>query len=158
MKIAIYPGSFDPVTNGHMDIIERARKLFDKLYVCVAINPNKKSYFSFEEKIHMLVEATKNMDNVEVVSTSGLVVQKAKELNAKAIVRGLRAVTDFEFEFQLAAANEHIDPNVEMVFLMTSTGKGFISSSNVKDFYAANVDISSLVPSVVIETFKSKEK
>ena len=81
MKIAIYPGSFDPVTNGHMDIIERARKLFDKLYVCVAINPNKKSYFSFEEKIHMLEEATKNMDNVEVVSTSGLVVQKAKELH-----------------------------------------------------------------------------
>ncbi len=158
MKIAIYPGSFDPVTNGHMDIIERARKLFDKLYVCVAINPNKKSYFSFEEKIHMLEEATKNMDNVEVVSTSGLVVQKAKELNAKAIVRGLRAVTDFEFEFQLAAANEHIDPNVEMVFLMTSTGKGFISSSNVKDFYAANVDISSLVPSIVVDIFKSKEK
>ena len=98
MKIAIYPGSFDPVTNGHMEIIERARKLFDKLYVCVAINPNKKSYFSLEEKIHMLEEATKNMDNVEVVSTSGLVVQKAKELNAKAIVRGLRAVTDFEFD------------------------------------------------------------
>lgn len=158
MKIAIYPGSFDPVTNGHMDIIERARKLFDKLYVCVAINPNKKSFFSFEEKIEMLKEATKEMDNVEVVSTSGLVVQKAKELNASAIVRGLRAVTDFEFEFQLAAANEHIDPNVEMVFLMTSTGKGFISSSNVKDFYLNNVDISSLVPAIVVKMFNSKEK
>ena len=158
MKIAIYPGSFDPVTNGHMDIIERARKLFDKLYVCVAINPSKKSYFTFEEKVHMLKEATKDMDNVEVVSTSGLVVHKAKELSAQAIVRGLRAVTDFEFEFQLAAANEHIDPNVEMVFLMTSLGKGFISSSNVKDFYQGNVDISSLVPQVVVETFKNKER
>ena len=156
MKIAIYPGSFDPVTNGHMDIIERARKLFDKLYVCVAINPNKKSYFSLDEKIYMLKEATKHMNNVDVVSTSGLVVHKAKELSAQAIVRGLRAVTDFEFEFQLAAANEHIDSDIEMVFLMTSLGIGFISSSNVKDFYHGNVDISTLVPQVVVEMFKGK--
>lgn len=158
MKIGIYPGSFDPVTNGHMDIINRAVKLFDKLYVCVAINPSKKAFFTTEEKILMLKEATKDMKNVEVVSTTGLVVQKAKELGANAIIRGLRAVTDFEFEFQLAAANEHIDPTVEMVFLMTSTGKGFISSSNVKDFFYANIDISSLVPEIVVKMLKSKQK
>ena len=157
MKIGIYPGSFDPVTNGHLDIIERASRLFDKLYVCVAINPNKSSYFTTEEKIKMLEEATKNMPNVEVTSTSGLVVTRAKELGCNAIVRGLRAVTDFEFEFQLAAANEYIDKEIEMVFLMTSTGKGFISSSNIKDFYFAHVDISKLVPQIVIDLFNKKE-
>lgn len=156
MRIGIYPGSFDPVTNGHIDIIKRASKLFDRLYVCVAINPNKSSLFTNEEKIKMLEVVTKDMSNVEVVSTSGLVVQKAKELNACAIVRGLRAVTDFEFEFQLAAANEYLDPSIEMVFLMTSSGKGFISSSNVKDFYFANVDISLLVPKIVIDFLKEK--
>ena len=158
MRRGIYPGSFDPVTNGHIDIIERASKLFDKLFVCVAINPNKKSYFSLDEKINMLKEATKKFENVEIVSTEGLVVKKAKELNAQAIVRGLRAVTDFEFEFQLAAANEYIDPTIEMVFLMSSTGKGFISSSTVKDFHAAGIDLTSVVPQVVIDTFKEKEK
>lgn len=158
MRIGIYPGSFDPVTNGHIDIIERASKLFDKLYVCVAINPNKKSYFSLNEKLKMLKEATKQFENVEITSTEGLVVKKAKALNAQAIVRGLRAVTDFEFEFQLAAANEYIDPSIEMVFLMSSTGKGFISSSTVKDFYFAGIDLSNVVPKIVVETFKEKEK
>ena len=158
MKIGIYPGSFDPVTNGHLDIIERASRLFDKLYVCVAINPNKKSFFTKEERVKMLKSSISNMENVEVVFTDGLVVSKAKELHASAIVRGLRAVSDFEFEFQLAAANEYIDPTIEMVFLMSSSGKGFISSSNVKDFYFSNVDISKLVPQVVIETFKEKDK
>lgn len=157
MKIAIYPGSFDPVTNGHLDIILRASKLFDKLYVCVAINPGKKPFFSLEEKIKMLQKSTENIPNVEVIYTDGLVINKAKEVNAQVIVRGLRAVTDFEFEFQLAAANEYIDPSIEMVFLMTSLGKGFISSSYVKEFYQSGVDISNLVPSCVIDCFKEKE-
>ena len=151
MRIGMYPGSFDPVTNGHIDIINRARKLFDKLYVCIAINPNKKSFFTIEEKITMLKEVVKNMDNVEICFTSGLVIQKAKELNVNCLVRGLRAVTDFEFEFQLKSANEYIDPSIEMVFLMSSIGKEFISSSNIKDFYFANDDISNLVTDVVIE-------
>ena len=158
MKKAIYPGSFDPLTNGHLDIIKRASDVFDKVYVCVADNPMKKYFFTTEERLNMAKESCKDIPNVEVIYTDGVVVNKAYELGCKVIVRGLRAVTDFEFEFQLAAANEHIDPNVEMVFLMTSTGKGFISSSNVKDFYAANVDISSLVPSIVVDIFKSKEK
>ncbi len=157
MKVAIYPGSFDPVTNGHLDIIKRASKLFDKVYVCIAINPSKKPFFSLEEKEIMLKDAVKDIKNVEVTYTDGLVINKAKELGAQVIVRGLRAVTDFEFEFQLAAANEYIDPNIEMVFLMTSLGKGFISSSYVKDFYQSGVDIESLVPSIVVKMFKSKE-
>ncbi len=158
MKTAVYPGSFDPITNGHLDIIARAGKLFDRLYVCVAVNPEKTSYFTLEEKIAMLKKATESLPNVEITSTSGLVMKKARELNAQAVVRGLRAVTDFEFEFQLAAANEYIDPEIEMVFLMSSTGKGFISSSNVKDFFFSGVDISSLVPPVVVEAFKAKER
>ena len=157
MKVAIYPGSFDPVTNGHLDIIKRASKLFDKVYVCIAINPNKKPFFSLEEKETMLKETVKDIENVEVTYTDGLVINKAKELGAQVIVRGLRAVTDFEFEFQLAAANEYIDPNIEMVFLMTSLGKGFISSSYVKDFYQSGVNINTLVPSIVVKMFKSKE-
>lgn len=158
MKIGIYPGSFDPLTNGHFDIIKRASKICDLLYVCIAINPNKTSFFSLEEKLEMLIEATKDLDNVKVTYTTGLVVNKAKELNATMMFRGLRAVSDFEYEFQLAAANEYIDNSIEMVFLMSSTGLGFISSSYVKEFYYSNIDISKLVPSVVLEFFNKKSK
>ena len=158
MKIAIYPGSFDPVTNGHLDIIRRAAKVFDKLFVCVAINPGKKYFFTIDERIHMMKEACSSFDNVEVVFTSDLIVRKAKELGANVIVRGLRAVTDFEFEFQLAAANEYADSSIETVFMMASTGKGFISSSTIKEFYKSNVDISPLVPHSVVEMFKKNKK
>ena len=129
MKIAIYPGSFDPITNGHLDIILRASKLFDKIYVCIAKNSSKQSFFSSEERVKMVEIATQDFENVEVISTDDLIVNVAKKLNATAIVRGLRAVTDFEYEFQLAAANEYIDQNIEMVFLMASLSKSFISSS-----------------------------
>ena len=128
MRKAIYPGSFDPITNGHIDIILRASKLFDKLYVCVAKNLNKTPYFTLEERLNMVKVALKDMPNVEVIATDKLIVSVAKELNAIAIVRGLRAVTDFEYEFQLAAGNEYIDNNIEMVFLMASLNKSFISS------------------------------
>ena len=158
MKIAIYPGSFDPVTNGHLDIIRRAAKVFDKLFVCVAINPGKQSFFTIDERIHMMKEACASFDNVEVVFTSDLIVRKAKELGANVIVRGLRAVTDFEFEFQLAAANEYADSSIETVFMMASTGKGFISSSTIKEFYKSNVDISPLVPVSVVEMFQKNKK
>ena len=131
MKKAVYPGSFDPLTNGHMSIIQRASNIFDKLYVVIADNPNKKYYFTTEERIDMAKKACANLKNVEVIYTDGVVVNKAKELGCKVVVRGLRAVTDFEFEFQLAAANEYIDPNIETMFLMASSGKGFISSSYV---------------------------
>lgn len=156
MKKAVYPGSFDPLTNGHLDIIKRASVIFDKLYVVIADNPNKKYFFTTEERIEMVKRACANIENVEVIYTDGVVVNKAEELGCKVIVRGLRAVTDFEFEFQLAAANEYINPNIETMFLMASSGKGFISSSYVKDFYQSNVDITSLVPEVILEYFNKK--
>ena len=158
MKKAIYPGSFDPITNGHLDIISRACKLFDKVYVCVANNLNKKTFFTDEERYLMVLEATKNFPNVEVISTDKLIVQIAKDLSATAIVRGLRAVTDFEYEFQLAAGNEFLDSEIEMVFLMASLNKSFISSSSIKEFASYGVDISNLVPNVVVEQFKNKYK
>ncbi len=158
MKIAIYPGSFDPITNGHLDIILRASKLFDKIYVCIAKNSSKQSFFSLEERVKMVEIATQDFENVEVISTDDLIVNVAKKLNATAIVRGLRAVTDFEYEFQLAAANEYIDQNIEMVFLMASLSKSFISSSSIKEFFTYNVDVSSLVPNIVIEMYNSKQK
>ena len=145
MRKAIYPGSFDPITNGHIDIILRASKLFDKLYVCVSKNLNKAPYFTLEERLNMVKVALKDIPNVEVIATDKLIVSVAKELNAIAIVRGLRAVTDFEYEFQLAAGNEYIDNNIEMVFLMASLNKSFISSSSIKEFYSYNVDITKAI-------------
>lgn len=156
MKVAIYPGSFDPITNGHLDIINRASKLFDKIYVCVAKNLNKKTYFSVDERVSMVKNSLLDFPNIEVISTDKLIVTVAKELNATAIVRGLRAVTDFEYEFQLAAGNEYIDNNIEMVFLMASLNKSFISSSSIKEFFSYGVDISNLVPPVVVSEFKKK--
>jgi pantetheine-phosphate adenylyltransferase len=156
MNTAIYPGSFDPITNGHLDIIKRASKIFDKVYVCLADNPMKKYFFTTEERLDMAKEACKQIPNVEIIYTDGIVVNKAEELGCKVIVRGLRAVTDFEFELQLAAANEFINPNVETMFLMASSGKGFISSSYVKDFFASKVDVSPLVPEVVVNYFNKK--
>ena len=156
MKSVIYPGSFDPITNGHLDIIERVSNLFDKVYVCVADNINKKTYFTAEERVLMVKEACKNFENIEVISTSSLIVAKAKELKCEAIVRGLRAVTDFEYEFQLAAGNEYLDKDIETIFLMASTGKGFISSSYIKEFQKHGVNIEELVPPIVVEMFKRK--
>ena len=156
MKKAIYPGSFDPLTNGHLDIIERACKIFERVYVCVADNPQKKYYFSTEERMEMVKKSCEHLPNVKVIYTEGLVVNKAKELGCEVIVRGLRAVTDFEFEFQLAAGNEFINPEVETIFLMASSGKGFISSSYVKEFYRNGVDIRPLVPNAVLESFNKK--
>lgn len=157
MKKAIYPGSFDPLTNGHLDIIKRASEAFDKLYVCVADNSAKKYYFSTEERIEMVKKTCEDLPNVEVIYTSGVVVKKAEELGCKVIIRGLRAVTDFEFEFQLAAANEFINPNIDTMFLMASSGKGFISSSYVKEFFNNGVDVSPLVPKVVATYFSRKK-
>ena len=156
MTKAIYPGSFDPLTNGHLDIILRASKIFDKVYVAVADNSLKKYFFTTEERVEMAKKACENIPNVEVLYTNGVVIHKARELGCKVIIRGLRAVTDFEFELQLAAANEHIDNEIETMFLMAASGKSFISSSFVKDFYLNKVDISKLVPLNVLEQFNKR--
>ena len=153
MRIGIYPGSFDPITNGHMDILKRAAALFDKVILLLAVNPSKKSTFSVEERLKMMKEAVKDMPNVEVDFTSGFTVNYAKKVGSSHIIRGLRAVTDFEYEFQLAAANKFVDPDVDMVFLMAGQTTSFISSSMINELHKNGADISSLVPPSVVEAY-----
>ena len=153
MKVAIYPGSFDPITNGHLDILQRALKIFDKVIVLVAVNPNKKSRFSVEDRIAMIKEAVDNQ-NVEVDATSGLTVEYAKQHGATHLIRGLRAVTDFEYEFQLATANDFIDSSIDSVFLMSKNDKSFINSSMIVELHQQGKDVSSLVPPSVIKRLK----
>lgn len=150
MKVAIYPGSFDPITNGHLDILERALRIFDKVIVLVAVNPNKESRFSIEERIAMIKESVSDK-NVEVDATSGLTVKYAKEHDATHLIRGLRAVTDFEYEFQLAAANDFIDSSIDSVFLMSKQEKSFINSSMIVELHNQGVDVSNLVPPAVMK-------
>lgn len=153
MKIAIYPGSFDPITNGHLDVLNRAMKIFDKVIVLVAVNKNKKSRFSSQERVEMIKEAVDN-PNIVVDSYDGLTVEYAKKHNATHLIRGLRAVTDFDYEFQLASANDFIDENIDTVFLMSKKEKSFINSSMIMDLYANGVDVSDLVPESVNKRLK----
>lgn len=153
MKVAIYPGSFDPITNGHLDVLNRACKIFDKVIVLVAVNPKKKSRFSAEERVAMIKEAVDN-PNVEVDFFSGLTVEYAKSHGATHLIRGLRAVTDFEYEFQLASANDYVDSNIDTVFLMSKNDKSFINSSMIMELHEAGVDVSSLVPESVNKRLK----
>ena len=154
MKVAVYPGSFDPITNGHLDILHRACRVFDKVIVLVAVNPNKKSNFTSEERVKMIKEATKNLDGVEVFADSGLTVKFAKEHGATHLIRGLRAVSDFEYEFQLASANEFVDASIDMVFFMARGDKTFISSSAIMEMARSGVDVSTLVPASVLKRIK----
>lgn len=158
MRKAIYPGSFDPITNGHIDIISRASKLFDEVIVLLAVNPNKECRFSVDERIEMLKKATSQFDNVKVDFYPGLTIQYARNVGAVALIRGLRVVSDFEYEWTLSAANEFIDKGIEMVFLMAHHEMTFISSSAIDELYHSGVDISPLVPKVVIEMYKKKSK
>ena len=153
MKVAIYPGSFDPITNGHLDILERSLKIFDKVIVLVANNPNKHSRFSVEERVAMIKESVTDI-NVEVDSTDGLTVEYAKKHGAIALIRGLRAVTDFEYEFQLATANDYIDSSIDSVFLMSKHEKSFINSSMIIELHDKGIDVSSLVPPAVLKRLK----
>ena len=154
MKIAVYPGSFDPITNGHLHILNRACQVFDKVIVLVADNPNKSSTFSSQERVEMIKEATKENKQVEVYADSGLTVEFAKRHGATHLIRGLRAVSDFEYEFQLASANEFVDPSIDMVFFMARGDKTFISSSAIMEMHQSGVDVSSLVPHSVMKRLK----
>ena len=153
MKIAIYPGSFDPITNGHLEILKRALNIFDKVIVLVAINPNKKSRFSVEDRVMMIKEAI-NDERVSVDAYQGLTVEYAKKHGASHLIRGLRAVTDFEYEFSLASANDFIDSSVDTVFLMSKAEKSFINSSMIMELYQNGKDVSSLVPPSVLKRLK----
>ena len=158
MKIAVYPGSFDPITNGHIDVLKRALNVFDKVIVLVADNPNKKSKFTTQEKVIMIKEEIEelHLDGASVDSYSGLSVEYAKKHGAACLIRGLRAVTDFEYEFKLSAANHYIDASIDEIFFMSHAETSFISSSVVDELYSSGVDISSLVPNSVIKMFKNK--
>jgi pantetheine-phosphate adenylyltransferase len=146
VRTAIYPGTFDPVTNGHLDILHRAIYLFDRVIVAVASESNKQTLFSLEERQELLRCETSDMKNVEVKSFGGLTVDFARECGAVALIRGLRAMTDFEYEFQLALMNKKLAPDIETVFLMTKSEYSFISSSSIKSAASLKGDVSGLVP------------
>ncbi|MBP5693994.1 MAG: pantetheine-phosphate adenylyltransferase [Bacilli bacterium] len=156
MKIAIYPGSFDPITNGHLDIIKRATTLFDKVIVVLAINNKKKYRFSLEERKEMVEESVKGLKNVEVDVCNGLTVEYAKSKGAVAMIRGLRVVSDFEYEWSLTAANRFIDSSIETVFLMANKDLTFLSSTTIDEMIKAGVDVSPLVPDIVLKKYNVK--
>lgn len=156
-KVAIYPGSFDPITDGHLDIIKRASNLFDEVIVLVAYNENKlNSRFSVADRVLMIKDAIKEFDNVRVDSYSGLTIDYAKKNNSKFLIRGLRVVSDFEYEWSLAASNSYIDESIEMVFLMAKKENTFISSSSIIEMASNNVDVSKLVPDLTNKYLKEK--
>lgn len=155
-NIAVYAGTFDPVTNGHLDIIERASRMFDTLYVTICINPNKVGLFTVEERKNLLIRACKSFDNVIVDSSTKLSVEYAKDVGAQILVRGIRATMDFEYELQLAFSNQYLDKDVDMVFLMTKPSHSFISSSAVKEMVSHNRRVIGLVPPCVEEALQKK--
>ena len=155
---AIYPGSFDPCTNGHLDIIERSSKIFEKVIVAVLINSSKTPTFTVEERIDLLKTATAHIPNVEVVSFNGLLAQFAQDRNAKVIIKGLRAVSDFEYEFQMSLTNTKLNPNVETLFMTTKSENMYLSSSIVREVARYGGDISDMVPKVIIEKIYKKFK
>ncbi len=157
-RIAVCPGSFDPVTRGHLDIIERASKLFDKVIVLVSFNPRKagSGAFPIEERMRLIIECTKNIENVLVDCHSGLLAEYLARTHACAIVKGLRAVTDFEYEFQMALANKKLYPDAETVFLTTSAENMYLSSSVVKEIAALGGDISDFVPAEILDDINAR--
>ena len=156
MRICVYPGSFDPVTNGHLDIIERASKLCDKLIVAVLVNSSKSPAFTLEERVELLKCSLRDKANVEVDSFSGLLIDYMRSKNAKAIIKGLRAVSDFEYELQMALLNKNQDPEVETLFMMTNINYSFLSSSSVKELARYGGKIDELVPECIRERVLEK--
>lgn len=156
MKLAICPGSFDPVTNGHLHIVSRAAAMFDRVIVVVMANQNKQPLFSAVERVELLRRATADMPNVEIETYDGLLAEYAREKNASVIVKGLRAMSDFEYEFQMALTNRKLNPDVETVFLATSAEHMYLSSSLVKQVAKLGGDIHEFVPSCIVKDILEK--
>ena len=154
--IAVYAGTFDPVTNGHLDIVERASQMFDTLYVTILENPNKRAMFTLEQRKAFLREATQKFDNVIIDDSPLLAVEYARSVGAKVLVRGLRATMDFESELQMAFANQYLDEDIEMAFLMTRANHAFISSSTVKEIAMHHHSVEDLAPACVCQALKEK--
>lgn len=158
MKIAVYPGSFDPVSNGHLDIIRRVAKIFDRVYVLVSINPSKKYLFTTEERVDLLKRATRDLENVVVEASNKLVLEFAREKNAQVIIRGVRSFLDYQSEITLFSFNRSIDPSVDTLFLFPSTNNLFLSSSSIKELVMFGNDITDYVPEGLAETITKKIK
>tara|TARA_B100001057_G_scaffold500575_1_gene616408 strand:+ start:48 stop:527 length:480 start_codon:yes stop_codon:yes gene_type:complete len=159
MSIAVYPGTFDPFTNGHKDLVQRAASnIFDKIYICVAENAKKDALFSMPERIDLAKKSLADIKNIEVIGFSGLLVDFAKELDAKVILRGLRVVSDFEYEFQMSSMNKKLNENIESIFLTPSESYAFLSSTLVKEIAELGGDISGFVSPEVKEALQEKYK
>lgn len=156
MRTVLYPGTFDPITNGHLDILKRACELFDSVIVTIAVNPAKTPLFTIEERLYLIKESVARFENVMVDSFSGLLVDFAKKRGAIGIIRGLRAISDFEYEFQMALMNRKLDENIATIFLMPHEKYTYLNSSIVRDLAALGSDISDFVPDVVQEALKKK--
>jgi pantetheine-phosphate adenylyltransferase len=156
MRKVLYPGTFDPITNGHIDIIQRACDLFDKVVVTVAINPTKTPLFTVQERIEFIVESVKGFPQVSVDSFDGLVVDHAKNVGAIGIIRGLRAMSDFEYEFQMALMNRKLAKNINTVFLMPHEKYTYLNSSIIRNLASLKSDVSDFVPPIVLEALKNK--
>lgn len=157
-KVAVYPGSFDPITKGHINIIERACKIFDEVIILIAENPQKTTTFTVDERKTMMAAIFQSFPNIKIDHTSGLTLDYVRKNNADVLVRGLRAATDFEYEFQIMSANRIIAPEIETIFLMTSNEFTFVSSSIVKEMFFGGADVSKLVPKAVIDALATKKR
>lgn len=155
-NIAVYPGTFDPITNGHIDLVERSLGIFDEVIIALAPNPKKIPLFTIEERIEMIKAATKGLENVKTDVFNGLLVNYAKKKKAKAIIRGLRAVSDFEYEFQMALMNRRLDSRIETVFLMPSEEYSYLTSTIIKEIAAFKGSVKGLVPKIVENKLKEK--
>jgi len=156
MKTAVYPGSFDPITNGHLDIIERSSKIFDKVYVAILNNSSKKSLFTVEERCELIERVTKNIPNIEITSFDGLLINFVREKGSNVIIKGLRAISDFEYEFQMALLNKKLVPEMETLFMMTSVNYSFLSSSAVREIAKNGGNIDGLVPDCIKDRIITK--
>lgn len=156
MKIAVYPGTFDPITNGHIDIINRGLRIFDKIIVTVAVNPGKTPLFSLEERIEMIKQSIGKVENVEVAQFQGLIANYLKSVNAIAMIRGLRAISDFEYEFQMSLMNRKLNEDVETVFLMPAQEYIHLNSTLIKEVSSFNGDITEYVPKNVEDNLNEK--